>query len=1072
MVFNWIINKISWDYNEKALKSTHILVEQINKLSDERDSLDDDAIKAKTPAFKERIAAWASLDDILVEAFATVKQACKRMVWKDYEVKGEMVTWSMVPYDVQLIWWIVLHQSKIAEMRTWEWKTLVATLPAYLNALAGKWVHVVTVNDYLASRDAEWMGHLYAWLGLTVWSITKSVPLQQRRAIYEADITYVENSELWFDYLRDNLAKSVAERTMLWRPLNYAIIDEVDSILIDEARTPLIISQPSDEPTEKYVQYAQLIQFLVPSKNKKKVKQWFLKELLGDLKQDQQEEDDGWDYYIDEKTKSVTLSSNGIDKLEKLLKVDNIYKDLWYDEIHHIENALKANAVYKKDKDYLINHGEIVIVDENTGRTMPWRRYSEGLHQAIEAKEQVMIQRESKTLASITYQHFFKQYAKLSGMTGTALTEAEEFEKIYELEVITVPTNKPILRVDKNDNVYFNQNAKWNAVVEYINFYHKMWLPILIGTSTIHTSELMSQLLKKMTLQHTVLNAKFHEQEAMIVKNAWKQWSIVVATNMAWRGTDIKLEAWLNTIIAQNYARWVGKTIAAWWWVSLVVYSSLEYEWLLEALQQELGIQDEAFDKAIGNWVEHAWYRLKISMNTSKKIKEDPCAEVVIQPAQKESVELDEKDIHFGLFILWTEKHDSRRIDNQLRGRAWRQGDPWVSQFFVAMDDEIMRKMWWDKIQSVARLLLSQEQLETMAFTQSQFTNSIKKAQTQMEWWHFGIRKHLFDYDSVINKQRERIYAKRDQILEIAAATPSTTDETVIELDVLDEVKYFIDEVVDDLLQGYASSHQWNIPELLETLQSITWATFLEEEFTWYTTTASLWASLKEKLHDLFDAHIAWDRVEGSEPDPKRLDALKEYCKRVYLFSIDKNWMQHITDMQYLREKVWLFGYAQLDPLVIYKKESYYKFQTLLATIRKETLGQIMRADFSLLQWPQVVINPQQPKTINMADILKAVNEWLKKNPELIQQAQQQQEAYTKEQQAKRYNNTDDVEVIELDEDADTTPVWWADLSATKQKLRPNDKVSVRYADGRQEFDVKWKKVKESVESWSATLLP
>ncbi|USN55381.1 MAG: hypothetical protein H6765_01995 [Candidatus Peribacteria bacterium] len=389
----------------------------------------------------------------------------------------------------------------------------------------------MTVNDYLASRDAEWMAHLYNWLGLTVGSVIKSTPLDRRREAYEKDITYVENSELGFDYLRDNLAPTLEKRNLIWRPLHYAIIDEVDSILIDEARTPLIISQPSEEPTEKYVYYAQLVKLLTPSRNKKKVSKGFLAELLKDGAED--EEDDGGDYYIDEKTKSVSLSSNGIQKLENLLKVENLYKDLGYQEIHHIENALRAQASYEKDKEYLVRDGEILLVDEHTGRVMPGRRFSQGLHQAIEAKEQVPVQRESKTLASITYQHFFKQYEKLAGMTGTAATEAEEFEKIYNLEVISIPTNRDILRVDKNDQVYYNQDAKWKAVVDYVGFYHRVGVPILIGTSSIQTSELVSNILNKMTLAHNVLNAKFHESEAHIVKNAGAKGSIVVATNMA-----------------------------------------------------------------------------------------------------------------------------------------------------------------------------------------------------------------------------------------------------------------------------------------------------------------------------------------------------------------------------------------------------------------------------------------------------------------------------------------------------------------------------------------------------------
>jgi len=473
-MFNRVMDKLAGNYNQQQIDAVQPIVGQINELYAQWDSLSDAEIQAKTGEFQSRLAAGETTDDLLVEAFATVKQACKRMMGQEIEVKGETLVWEMIPYDVQLVGGIIIHQGKMAEMRTGEGKTLVATLPCYLNALTGKWVHVVTVNDYLASRDAEWMWHLYGRLWLTVWSVVKGSSLQGRRAEYEKDITYVENSELGFDYLRDNLAKSVEERNMLWRPMHYAIVDEVDSILIDEARTPLIISQASGEPTEKYAYYAQIVKSLSPSKGKKKISKGFLAELMKDNKWEE-EVDEGGDYYIDEKTRSATLSSSGIAKLEKMLNVDNLYKDIWFTEIHHIENALKAQAVYNKDKEYLVRDGQVMIVDDNTGRVMPGRRFSQWLHQAIEAKEKVEIKRESRTLASITYQHFFKQYEKLSGMTGTALTEAEEFESIYESETVTIPTNKPILRVDKSDAVYFNQKAKWNAVIDHIKFYHTMW---------------------------------------------------------------------------------------------------------------------------------------------------------------------------------------------------------------------------------------------------------------------------------------------------------------------------------------------------------------------------------------------------------------------------------------------------------------------------------------------------------------------------------------------------------------------------------------------------------------------
>jgi preprotein translocase subunit SecA len=446
-------------------------VDHINDRYSKFETLNNEEIQAKTGEFKNRYQNGETLDQLLPEAFALVKQACKRLMGQEFEVKGEKQVWNMIPYDVQLLGGIILHQGKIAEMKTGEGKTLVAAAPVYLNALSGKGVHVVTVNDYLASRDAQWIGYLYQWLGLTVGSVVKGTPLPRRREEYRKDITYVENSELGFDYLRDNLVQTMERRNLMWRPLNFAIVDEIDSILVDEARTPLIISEAREEATEKYTYYANIVHLLQPCSSKKKVSKGLLNELMNeDVKH---QEEDG-DYYIDEKTKTASLSGRGISKLEELLNVENIYKDMGFEEIHHIENALRAQAVYHRDIDYIVSGGEVLIVDEHTGRTMPGRRFSEGLHQAIEAKETVPIQRESQTMATITYQNFFKQYAKLAGMTGTAATEAEEFNKIYELEVVIVPTNKEVLRVDKNDKVYFDQQAKWKFVKEYIKFYHEI----------------------------------------------------------------------------------------------------------------------------------------------------------------------------------------------------------------------------------------------------------------------------------------------------------------------------------------------------------------------------------------------------------------------------------------------------------------------------------------------------------------------------------------------------------------------------------------------------------------------
>lgn len=590
-MINWILDKFVGDYNTKQLKKVQPLIGQINERYERFDDLSDQEIKDKTWEFKLRVQDWESLDSILPEAFAIVKQACKRMVGMKMEVKWKELIWDMVPYDVQLIGGIVLHQGQIAEMRTGEGKTLVAVAPVYLNALTGKPVHVVTVNDYLASRDAEWMWYAYNRLGLSVGSITKHTPLHQHIEEYAKDIIYVENTELGFDYLRDNLEKSKENRRLMNRGLYFAIVDEADSVLIDEARTPMIMSQANDDPVDKYKQYAQIIQSLQASSKKKKVSKWFIADVMKVGQGKEQEEGEEGDYYIDEKSKAATLSETGITKLEKMLGVEHLYRDLGYDEIHHIENALLAKGVYENGKDYIIQSGEVLIVDENTGRTMPGRRFQGGLHQAIEAKEGMIPKQEAKTIATITYQNFFKLYEKIGWMTGTALTEAEEFEKIYNLETISIPTNRDIIREDRTDKVFFDQNAKWNAVIDTVKFYHTMWQPILVGTSSVHTSELMSDLLRRQNINHYVLNAKYHEQEANIVGNAGKLAGVVVATNMAGRGTDIKLEPALNEELARNYANRIKSELTKGNTLKLNIYSEYEYNLIMRELE-ELGIKN------------------------------------------------------------------------------------------------------------------------------------------------------------------------------------------------------------------------------------------------------------------------------------------------------------------------------------------------------------------------------------------------------------------------------------------------------------------------------------------------
>jgi len=1051
------MKKMAWDYTGKELAKLWPIVEKINTYYDTYESLSDAEIQKKTDEFKERLTKWESLDDILPEAFAVVKQACRRLIGQEFTVKGEKVAWDMIPYDVQLLWGVILHKGIIAEMKTGEGKTLVATLPAYLNALEGKGVHVVTVNDYLASRDAEWMGYLYQRLGLTVGSVVKWVAIPDRREQYSRDIVYVENSELGFDYLRDNLVRSNKGRNLLRRKPNYAIIDEIDSILIDEARTPLIISEPAAAATDKYGYYAHLVKSLVASKNKKKVSKWLLHELVNKTKETQKEEDDKWDYYIDEKAKTALLSSHGIAKLERLLKVENLYQDIGYEEIHHIENALKSQAVYHKDKEYIVRDGEILIVDEHTGRAMQGRRFSEWLHQAIEAKEGVKVNRESKTMATITYQNFFKQYAKLAGMTGTAVTEGEEFMKIYELEVLEVTTNKPIIRVDKHDKVYFNQRAKWKFVTDYIRFAHQIGQPILIGTSSIQTSELVSSILQKENIAHAVLNAKQHDREADIVANAGKLGSVMVATNMAWRGTDIKLEKWLNKVLATNYIKWIDQQLTGKdpQHVSAVVYSAIEYDHTIDALQEAWGLTEEQINQAAAGWLTHNGKSLKIIFNQKRKDNTDGYAEIICKSADAEAKTTIEKDFHYGLFILGTEKHDSRRIDNQLRGRAGRQWDPGFSIFFVALDDEIMRKMWGEKIQGVASMLLKSDELENLELNQSQFTSSIVRAQKQMEGMHFSVRKHLFDYDSVIDKQRQRIYAKRDGIL-ASEETPEGQEKFVQET--LDELDTYITDIVVKQIEDAQAIGQ-DMPDMLAIISkelNVPFSSKKTEELV-----AMWWWELVKVLPKAISSYFH-KQLKGLESDK-----LYAMFKEIYLYHLDKLRVEHIDMMQYLREKVALMGYAQQDPLTMYKKQAYEKFQTLLYRFKFETIASVTRVDFVKLQeqQPTITIQAGGQSQKEYLEALKKVA-WSQELQNMVKDIKQEQTKPT----TKTYEDEDGFEVFEID-DKQTTDSRTQNTGAAvvidtnvKKKLRPNDIVTVKYSDGKIVADTKYKKVKDDIE--------
>ena len=1034
-MFNRLTDLIWWDYNQKQINTLWPIVKKINERYDKFDTLTDDEIKAKTPEFKERLEKWETLDDILPEAFAVVKQACKRMVWDTYDVKWEKQTWNMIPYDVQLLWWIILHQWKIAEMKTWEWKTLVAAAPVYLNALSGKWVHVVTVNDYLASRDAQWIWYLYQRLGLTVWSVVKWTPLQKRREEYSKDITYVENSELWFDYLRDNLVQTMERRNLIWRPLNFAIVDEIDSILIDEARTPLIISEAREEPTEKYTYYANIVNALTPCSWKKKVSKWLLNELVNDEPKEQEED---WDYYIDEKTKTASLSGKWIEKLEKLLNVENLYKDFWFEEIHHIENALRAKAVYIKDVDYIVSNWEVLIVDEHTGRTMPWRRFSEWLHQAIEAKEGVQIQRESQTMATITYQNFFKQYNKLAGMTGTAATEAEEFQKIYELEVVIVPTNKPVIRVDKHDKVYFNQQIKRKFVKDYIKFYHEIWQPILIWTADIATSEYVSRILEKDAITHYVLNAKFHEQEAHIVANAGKYQSVVVATNMAWRGTDIKLEEWLNEKMATNYAKRCAKQLKNKIAIQANIYSQREYELTLQWIKEQFELSDEDI-KAAQNWgISKDTLEFSIIINKKRNEQTDPYAKLTLKPTQW-AEELLVKDFHYWLFILGTEKHESRRIDNQLRGRAGRQWDPGVSVFFVALDDTLMRKMWWERIQSMASMLLSKEDLAWLELTQKQFTSAITRSQKEIEAWHFSTRKHLFDYDSVIDKQRKRIYFMRDSIIEA-----NEDEEKKKEWMNTTKQEFMLDS--QDILNTQISTAEatWqSVWDLLLVLNKELWLEIDEKQKKEYEQMDfnTLANSLDRRLVEYFTD--TWEKYDQN--------LLFNILRDINLQVIDKLWVAHIDDMQYLKDKVGFMGYAQMDPLIVYKQESFEKFEQLLQNIKSDATTKLMRIDYRAIAQEQEVQHQLFEMVQDNPQLMEKLKEaskqfwWrlpvqiTKKGDKVILKAWDPRLPQTNTDPRKMiFQDEDWVEVFEAD-DSPKKQVSEGVILPTRKKVRPND---------------------------------
>ena len=851
-----ILKKLFGSSSAKELKAIYPIVDKIEALDAEYSKLTDEQLKAKTPEFKERLRNGETLDDILPEAFATCREAAWRVL-------------GMKPYRVQLVGGIILHQGRIAEMRTGEGKTLVATLPAYLNALTGEGVHVITVNDYLAKRDSEWMGKVYRFLGLTVGLVIHDIQPKDRKASYAADITYGTNNEFGFDYLRDNMAIYATE--MVQRGHAFAIVDEVDSILIDEARTPLIISGQGDKSTQLYT-----------------VVDAFVAKLKGqrvasvDTKEEEDPDLDA-DYVVDEKARTVTLTARGIAKAEQQFQVANLADPENTTLSHHINQAIRARGLMRRDIDYVVKDGEVIIVDEFTGRLMYGRRYSEGLHQAIEAKEGVTVARESKTLATITFQNYFRLYGKLSGMTGTAMTEEEEFGTIYSLDIVEIPTNKPVQRVDHPDVVYKTEAGKFRAIVNQIEECHKKGQPVLVGTISIEKSEELSAMLKKRGIRHNVLNAKFHEKEAEIVAQAGKLGAVTVATNMAGRGTDIMLGG--------------------------------NAEYLAKAELRKAGLSDELIAESTG----YADTDNEEILNARKMF-----AEAEAKYKDEIKAEADQVRAAGGLFILGTERHESRRIDNQLRGRAGRQGDPGESRFYLSLEDDIMRLFGSERVMGMMEKLGVDEDTPIDAKILS---NAIENAQKQVESRNFQTRKTVLEYDDVMNTQRKVIYEQRRKVLDGENLKESV--QTMLSTVISTEVQAHMGEL------KHMDAENWR--EVCAQFRGLFLRPdefkFTDEELQQYDAQA-LTDLLQERASDIY----ARKEAELGEP------LMRELERVMMLRVVDEYWMDNIDAMQELRQGIGLRAYGQNDPVVEYKREGYEMFENMIAAIQEETIRRIYLA--------------------------------------------------------------------------------------------------------------------------------
>ena len=848
-----LIQKIFGTYSQRELKSIYPIADKIEALEEEYRALTDEQLQAKTPEFKQRLQQGETLDDILPEAFAAVREAADRVL-------------GLRPYRVQLIGGIVLHQGRIAEMKTGEGKTLVATLPAYLNALTGNGVHIVTVNDYLAKRDSEWMGKVHRFMGLTVGLIVHDLTKEQRQAAYAADITYGTNNEMGFDYLRDNMA--IYKDEQVQRGHSFAIVDEVDSILIDEARTPLIISGMGEKSTQLYDMAESFA--------------CRLKKYVVTETDDKEAEDETLDadYIVDEKARTATLTARGIAKAEEFFHLDNLSDPENSTIAHHINQAIKAHGTMKRDVDYVVKDGEIIIVDEFTGRLMFGRRYSEGLHQAIEAKEHVSVQRESKTLATITFQNYFRLYSKLSGMTGTAMTEEEEFATIYKLDIVEIPTNRPVVRIDNEDAVYKTEQGKYRAVIRQVKECHEKGQPVLVGTVSIEKNELLSRMLTKEGIRHNLLNAKNHEKEAEIVAQAGQFGAVTVATNMAGRGTDIILGGNAEYMATNDLrkAGYTDKVIA-----DATGYAETDNSEILEARQM--------------------------------------FADKLRQHKEEISGEADRVRQAGGLFIIGTERHDSRRIDNQLRGRAGRQGDPGETRFYISLEDDLMRLFGGERVQAAMERMKIDED---MPIESKMLTRSIQQAQTTVESRNFQARKSVLEYDDVMNKQREIIYGQRRQVLE--------------GMDVKDVIMNMMNTSITHLVQNAFSGVQHldmtSCQELLRQVEGLYFPKYA--------------VRFSQEQLDAMDAQAVTDAFTQAaagyyqqKEDEFTAPVMREVERVVLLRVVDEYWMEHIDAMSDLRQGIRLRAYAQTDPIIAYKKESLEMFEEMIAAIQDETVRRL-----------------------------------------------------------------------------------------------------------------------------------